>query len=140
MLRKSTGVQETSTVSFFFWISEKKITNLYQGMLYLQYKIQPFQLSRMPSTANSHVIIWICDVIWENLSHMWGDQAEWVVCRQYWFWDTSNYSMKIPLYLIVFSWIKLCISLEPWVRFWWGFQQNKAFWLLYQMDCKSKIW
>ena len=69
---------------------------------------------------------------------MWGDQAEWEVCRDYWFWDISNYGMKILLYLIVFSWTKLSISLESLVRFWWGFQQNKALGVLSQLTYNYK--
>ncbi len=40
-------------------------------------------------------------------AYMWGDQAEWVVCREYRFQDTSNNGMQFLLYLIVFSWTKL---------------------------------
>ncbi len=47
------------------------------------------------------------------ISHMWGNQAEWVLCWEYWFWDTSIYSVKFLLYPIVFSYTKLSISLEP---------------------------
>ncbi len=39
---------------------------------------------------------------------MWGDQAEWVIRQEYFFWDKTNYSMKFLLYLIVFNWTKLC--------------------------------
>ena len=59
-------------------------------------------------------------------THMWGDQAEWVVCREYWFLDTPNYWTEILLFLIVFSQTKSSISLEPQVQFWWGLQQKKA--------------
>ncbi len=41
---------------------------------------------------------------------MWGDQEEWVVYPEYWFWDITNYSMKFLLYLIVFSYTK-CLYL-----------------------------
>ena len=60
------------------------------------------------------IVFWIMD--WQFLPlpvYMWGDQAEWVLCWEYWFWDTSNYSVKFLLYLIVFSYTKLSISLEP---------------------------
>ena len=39
----------------------------------------------------------ICDVI----------KWKWFVCREYWFWDITNYCIKLLLYLIVFSWTKL---------------------------------
>ncbi len=45
--------------------------------------------------------------------HLWGDQVEWVICREYWFCNTSNYSIKFLSYLIVFSCTKWSISLEP---------------------------
>ena len=64
---------------------------------------------------------------------MWGDQVEWVVCRKYWFLDTSTYCLQFLLYLIVFSQTKLFVSLELQVRFWWGFQQNKKL-----FDCLTK--
>ncbi len=45
------------------------------------------------------------------LSNMCGDQAEWVVCREYWFWDTS-----------IIVWNSLCILLfsaeQNWVYLW----------------------
>ncbi len=46
--------------------------------------------------------------------YMWGDQAEWVVCRGYLFWEITNYSMKFLLYLIVFK-TKLFECFHKWI-------------------------
>ncbi len=69
--------------------------------------------------------------------HMWGDQAEWAVCREYWFLDTSTYCLEFLLYSIVLSQTKLSVSLELQVQLWLGFQQNKALWLLCKMYLKT---
>ncbi len=41
---------------------------------------------------------------------MWGDQAKWVVCREYWFWEITNYSMNF-LCILLFSAEQNCVYL-----------------------------
>ncbi len=46
--------------------------------------------------------------------------------------------MQYLLNHIVFSWNKLSLSLEQKIWFWWGFQQNKALWVLSQINYWTK--
>ena len=43
--------------------------------------------------------------------HKWHDQEEWVGCRQCCFWDIGKNSVQIPLFYLVFSIVKSCITL-----------------------------
>ncbi len=49
---------------------------------------------------------------------MWGDQAEWVLCQEYWFWDTSIIVWNSLIVSYFFQLHKIVYILEPYVRFW----------------------
>ncbi len=76
--------------------------------------------------------------MYQNL-HMWYDQAGSVVWRQYWFSDIVHQRKHLLLFPIAFHNLHLLISLEVHVWFWWGFQQNEAYVMLFKIMKKGKI-
>ena len=46
-------------------------------------------------------------------THLWCDQAKWVITRWYWFWDTANNSIQFFCWILLFwASLKMTISLE----------------------------
>ena len=72
----------------------------------LKIKYIVFQSNTLPKTQ------FLLVILIQVVATMWGDQAEWILWREYWFWDYGDLYvqyMKFLLYLIVFSWIEFSI-------------------------------
>ena len=62
-----------------------------------------------------------------HIQNMWGDQAEWVSCRKYWFWGTSNNIMWNSFCIFLFSATQNCLYL-------WNHKSN-----FYEVFSKTKL-
>ncbi len=87
-------------------------------------------IERLSRTDNAHFAL-----------YMWCDRVEWVVCREYWFWDIYiQLKYEIPFLSHYFQLDKIFYIFGIISQILMRFTANIALWELSQMNYKTKIW